>query len=188
MPFRRPYQDYGSWTSMGTRPWWADMAANRELAGEYIAQRMSSMNCINPSEQSSADFTAGALVAQYGNAAGYILSKDQIESKFNWMKVRIKQLSKHAVLDDYIDVLPASAAQLLRSYPRTASRHFDNNEHLPVSSPFNAHALSLMRSRIKCRLHDDVPDAISRPLRNLQIQYPNSQTMPPPGLYFCTCK
>ena len=66
------------------------------------------------------------------------------------MQARVKTLAKNCKVDDYIEILPASPATLLRSFPRVAHGAFDAN-NLPVTSPLNGASVDFLASKITIR-------------------------------------
>lgn len=63
---------------------------------------------------------------------------------------RIKQLSKTISVPDYVEVLPASPRDLLRSHPEVANMLFDA-ENLPVPSPLNQTLVAQVRAMMVLR-------------------------------------
>jgi len=84
---RRGYQDYSTWQNFGTAQVWAECRESPELACEVVSQHVHRLGLINPSEQTSADITAGILVAQRGDFAPWLPPAD-IAKMFDWFKVR----------------------------------------------------------------------------------------------------
>ena len=87
--FRKPYQDYSSWQSYGTGAFWKNIKDNPVLAGELIAQRLSTkLGLKSPSEVCSADVTAGILVCIHGPGAGALCDVATVHRHFEWFKAR----------------------------------------------------------------------------------------------------
>jgi hypothetical protein len=86
---RRPYQDYSAWPAYGTKAWWAEVFANKPIALELFAQRLSQSGCVNPLERTSADISAGILAARYGAAAA-ALGNEDIQNCYTQFKASLQ--------------------------------------------------------------------------------------------------
>ena len=83
---RRAMQDYTSFPAFGTAAVWGDIAANPSLSIEVLCQHMHKLGLVNPSEPTSADIAAVALVAQWGPSASALLAQADIDKAFSDVK------------------------------------------------------------------------------------------------------
>ncbi len=102
MPIKenKPLQDYHAWQGYGTAKLWADIIANPCLAPELIAQHMSKLGLVSPSEPTSAALAAAILVALYGPAAASVISNSEIQKHYDWIKA-LRYANMHTFCGDY---------------------------------------------------------------------------------------
>ena len=101
---RRAMQDYTSWVGFGTAAMWADMQGTPALALEIACQHVSKLGCINPSEGTSAEVAATALVVQWGTSALAMVSQADIDKMF----ADVKAYDTHNMCESTLAVTTAS--------------------------------------------------------------------------------
>jgi hypothetical protein len=82
---RRPYQDFTQWLTYGTAPFWGRVHQNPM---EESVQLLNRMGCVNPSELTSKEVTAGVLTIMYGNMVPYLNHAD-INGAYSTFKVSL---------------------------------------------------------------------------------------------------
>ena len=98
----RPLQDFLAWKSFGTARLWTDIQANPSLAGELLAQHLSSLGLVAPSEPTSADVASALVVAMFGPTAAGAIHEAEIRKQFLWFKAARQACIPSAVTTAYV--------------------------------------------------------------------------------------